>query len=65
MSGRALADVIVVGGATGHGRKRIILAPVTGELMARLILDDDLDPLLTRCLPSRDGAAGRIPETGG
>lgn len=39
--------------ATGHGRKGIILAPVTGELMARTILEDDVDPLLMPCLPAR------------
>lgn len=39
--------------AAGHGRKGIILAPITGELMARLILDHDLDPMLEPCLPQR------------
>ena len=39
--------------ATGHGRKGILLAPITAELMARLILDHDLDPRLIPCLPSR------------
>jgi glycine oxidase len=39
--------------ATGHGRKGLILAPITGELLARLILDHDLDPLLEPCLPQR------------
>jgi glycine oxidase len=39
--------------AAGHGRKGLILAPITGELMARLILDHDLDPMLEPCLPQR------------
>ena len=39
--------------ASGHGRKGIILAPITGELIARLILEGDLDPLLIPCLPER------------
>jgi glycine oxidase len=39
--------------ATGHGRKGIILAPISGALMARMVLDDDTDPRLTRCLPGR------------
>ncbi|HMB03788.1 MAG TPA: glycine oxidase ThiO [Isosphaeraceae bacterium] len=43
--------------ATGHGRKGIILAPITGELMARLILENDLDPRLIPCLPSRVAAS--------
>src|SRR5262249_56765329 len=42
--------------ATGHGRKGLILAPVTAELLARLILDRDLDPRLAPCLPGRAGA---------
>ena len=40
--------------ATGHGRKGIILAPITAELMTRLILDHDLDPRLEPCLPGRN-----------
>jgi glycine/D-amino acid oxidase-like deaminating enzyme len=39
--------------AAGHGRKGIILAPITGELMARFVLDQDLDPLMGPCLPQR------------
>jgi glycine oxidase len=39
--------------ATGHGRKGIILAPVTAELMTPLIFDHGLDPRLIPCLPSR------------
>jgi glycine oxidase len=39
--------------ATGHGRKGIVLAPVTGELVARLVLDGATDPLLLPCLPGR------------
>lgn len=39
--------------ATGHGRKGIILAPITAALMTRAVLDHDLDPLLVPCLPGR------------
>ena len=39
--------------SAGHGRKGIILAPITGELLARLVLDHELDPLLGPCLPGR------------
>jgi len=39
--------------ATGHGRKGLILAPITAELMTRLILDHDLDPRLEPCLLGR------------
>jgi glycine oxidase len=39
--------------ATGHGRKGIMLSPITGELMAKLIVDDELDPSLEPCLPER------------
>jgi glycine oxidase len=39
--------------ATGHGRKGIILAPITGELMARAILEGALDPRLVPFLPGR------------
>ncbi len=39
--------------ATGHGRKGIVLAPITAELLTRLILDHDLDPRLEPCLASR------------
>jgi glycine oxidase len=49
--------------ATGHGRKGIILAPITGALMARLVLDDDLDPRLIPCLPSRV-SAGTLADEG-
>jgi glycine oxidase len=44
--------------ATGHGRKGIILAPITGELMAGLILEDALDPRLVPFLPGRVVLAG-------
>ena len=40
--------------ATGHGRKGIILAPITAALMTRAVLDHDIDPLLVPCLPGRD-----------
>ena len=44
--------------ATGHHRNGILLAPVTADAMARLILDDLLDPVirpfgLERFLPAR------------
>jgi glycine oxidase len=39
--------------ATGHGRKGIALAPLTAQLLTRLVLDHALDPLLVPCLPSR------------
>jgi glycine oxidase len=44
--------------ATGHHRNGILLAPVTADAMARLILDDTLDPAirpfgLERFLPAR------------
>jgi glycine oxidase len=39
--------------ATGHGRKGLILAPLTGDIMARLVLDGALDPRAIPCLPSR------------
>jgi glycine oxidase len=43
--------------STGHGRKGIILAPLAGQLMARLLVESQLDDRLVPCLPSRiDGA---------
>jgi glycine/D-amino acid oxidase-like deaminating enzyme len=39
--------------ATGHGRKGIILAPITAALLTRLILDHDLDPRLEPFLVGR------------
>jgi glycine oxidase len=39
--------------AAGHGRKGIILAPITADILTRLILDDDLDPRLAPCLVGR------------
>jgi glycine oxidase len=42
--------------ATGHGRKGIILAPITAHLLTRLILDHDLDPRLEAFLVSRVAA---------
>jgi glycine oxidase len=47
--------------ATGHGRKGIILAPITGELLARALLDHDLDPRLAPCLPGRAVPASPTP----
>ncbi|HEV3167317.1 MAG TPA: glycine oxidase ThiO [Isosphaeraceae bacterium] len=42
--------------ATGHGRKGILHAPLTGELMAGLIIDEEVDPRLRPCLPERAGS---------
>jgi glycine oxidase len=39
--------------ATGHGRKGILLAPITGQVMARLIVEGEPDARLTCCLPAR------------
>lgn len=39
--------------ATGHGRKGIILAPITGDLMSQVILEGTIDPRMVPCLPSR------------
>jgi len=39
--------------ATGHFRNGIMLAPITGELVAKLILREELDPLLNPFSPSR------------
>lgn len=39
--------------ATGHGRKGIILAPITASLLTRFVLDAEVDPLLVACLPGR------------
>ncbi len=40
--------------ATGHHRNGILLAPLTGELVARLLSDgESLDPLLSACDPAR------------
>lgn len=39
--------------ATGHGRKGIILAPITGALMAEVILEGRIDPRILECLPGR------------
>jgi glycine oxidase len=44
--------------ATGHGRKGIILAPITAALLTRLILDHDLDPLIEPCLVGRFDISG-------
>jgi glycine oxidase len=41
--------------ATGHGRKGILLAPITGALMAQLIVDGTLDARLQPCAPDRVG----------
>jgi len=39
--------------ATGHYRNGILLAPITGELMAAAILEDTLPPLLAAFAPDR------------
>jgi len=33
--------------ATGHHRNGILLTPITADLIARIVLDDDLDPAMT------------------
>lgn len=42
--------------ATGHYRNGILLAPLTAEIVARLVLEDDDDPALGVMTPSRFGA---------
>ncbi|MBV8605934.1 MAG: glycine oxidase ThiO [Singulisphaera sp.] len=39
--------------ATGHGRKGILLAPLTGDLVARLVLEDAVDSRMEPCLVGR------------
>lgn len=39
--------------ATGHGRKGILQAPITGQLLASAIVDHTLDARLLPCLPDR------------
>lgn len=42
--------------ATGHGRKGLILAPITAEIVSRQVLDGSVDPRAIPCL------LGRIPQ---
>lgn len=44
--------------ATGHGRKGILQAPITGRLLASAIADGSLDSRMIPCLPDR---AGKVP----
>lgn len=49
------ADGLMIAG--GHFRNGILLAPLTGELIADAILKDELSPLLTPFLPDAQRAA--------
>ena len=59
-------DLPIIGGApgwenvtlaTGHFRNGIMLAPITGDLVAKLIVENELDPLLKPLNPSRFGSS--------
>lgn len=39
--------------ATGHGRKGLTLAPITAQLVSRMIVDGQMDERLSACLPGR------------
>jgi glycine/D-amino acid oxidase-like deaminating enzyme len=39
--------------ATGHFRNGIMLAPVTADLVTRLVLHEETDPLLSPLSPAR------------
>ncbi len=41
--------------ATGHYRNGVLLAPLTGQLVAEAMLDDSIDPIMTLLDPSRFG----------
>jgi glycine oxidase len=45
--------------ATGHYRNGILLAPLTAELVAGVLVDRD-DPLLSACAPDRFGASAIV-----
>ena len=51
--------------ATGHFRNGILLAPATAVLLADLVVEGRLSPLLEPFLPQRPGLAGGSPDTGG
>jgi glycine oxidase len=48
--------------ATGHYRNGILLAPLTADIVAGLLADEEPDPLLELCRPSR--FAGGDPQPG-
>jgi glycine oxidase len=41
--GRCATDGLVL--ATGHYRNGVLLTPITAEVIARLVVDDELDPV--------------------
>jgi glycine oxidase len=41
--------------ATGHGRKGLILAPITAEIISREVIDGSVDPRAVACLVGRVG----------
>jgi glycine oxidase len=45
--------------ATGHGRKGIILAPITGEMMADCVLEGTIAPEMAPCRVGRGVGEGR------
>ena len=47
--------------ATGHGMLGVTLAAITAELLAPLILEDRVSPVLAPFLPARFAAAGGAP----
>lgn len=54
--GRVAPGVFV---ATGHYRNGILLAPLTADVVARLVLDGDEDPVLGALDPGRDTVQSR------
>jgi glycine oxidase len=51
----AFAQAPRVIAAMGHFRNGVLLAPITAELVARLVLDEDADPILALTSPDRFG----------
>ena len=47
--------------AAGHGRNGVLLAPVTGELIAGLLAGEELPEWARPCAPTRFAAAPRDP----
>lgn len=47
------AEIVGVFYATGHYRNGILLTPITGELLARAIVDEEVSPLLQIFSPDR------------
>jgi thiazole synthase len=41
--------------ATGHYRNGVLLAPLTAQLVADVMLEDQIDPLLAHTSPTRFG----------